>query len=119
MVPAALLEQFPEFSRDAIAAIPLIATLSEPQQTEVRVAFASSMSVIWKTMIGISSLGLLSVLLLEEKPMNRSTDEAYGLHDPKEKKIISLEAGIELQPTKLSEKTEQQREYVHAYSIGA
>jgi len=99
-----LLEQFPEFARDAIAAIPLISTLPEPQQTEFHVAFASSMSVIWKNMIGVSGLGLLSVLLLEEKPMNRSTDDTYGLHDPKEKKNINVEAGVEPQPTNFSGK---------------
>lgn len=112
MAPAALLEQFPEFARDAIAAIPLIATLPEPQQTEVRVAFASSMSVIWKTMIGISGLGLLSVLLIKEEPMNRSTDDAYGLQDPKEKIVINLESGINPQPIKLSNEDVKRAGYV-------
>jgi len=53
------------------------------------------MSVVWKTMIGISGLGLLSVLLLKELPLNGLTDNAYCLHEPKEKKTTNLEAGIE------------------------
>jgi len=95
-LPLDILTQFPEFGRDALAAIPSIRTLPEPQQTELRVAFAASMSVIWKTMIGISGMGLLTLLLLKEVPMNAVVDENYGLHDPKtaKKDDSSLEGGL-------------------------
>ena len=38
------------------------------------------MSTIWKTMIGISGAGLITLVYLGEVPMNAHTDESYGLH---------------------------------------
>lgn len=49
----------------------------------MRVAFANSMSVVWKTMAGIAGLGLLSVLLLKEVPLKTSTDTKFALDDVK------------------------------------
>ena len=45
----------------------------------MRVAFATSMSTIWKTMIGISGLGILSLFLLKEVEMRGHTDDSFGL----------------------------------------
>ena len=47
----------------------------------MRQAFSKSMSIVWETMIGISGLGLLTLLLLREIPLNQTTDENYGLVD--------------------------------------
>ncbi|GBE86270.1 Efflux pump FUS6 [Sparassis crispa] len=80
-IPAAFASQFPQGSEIAYSAIPIIPTLPEPLRTEVRVAFASSMATVWKTMIGICGLGFLSVLLLKEIPMLKYTDGTYGLHE--------------------------------------
>ncbi|GBE86280.1 Efflux pump FUS6 [Sparassis crispa] len=82
-LPAAFVAQFPQGSEIAYAAIPQIGSLSEPLRSEVRAAFATSMSVIWKTMIGIAGLGLLSVFILKEIPMRQSTDVNFGLNDNK------------------------------------
>ena len=65
----------------ACAAIPTIKTLQDPLRGEVGAAFAGSMSIIWKTMIGVAGLGLLTVALMEEVPMRTVTGERYGLHD--------------------------------------
>ncbi|THH28362.1 hypothetical protein EUX98_g5826 [Antrodiella citrinella] len=78
-LPAAFLSQFPDGLEIAYAAIPIIGDLQEPLRTEVRVAFAESMSVIWKTMIGISALGFISLLFLQEIKMALHTDATYGL----------------------------------------
>ena len=87
-LPAAFVSQFPDGVEIAYAAIPIVRDLAEPLRTEVRVAFADSLSVIWKTMIGISGLGLLSVLFMREIVMRDNTDERFGLH---EKKVVDEE----------------------------
>lgn len=63
----------------AYAVIPMIHNLEEPLRSQVRQAFSLSMSIVWKTMVGISGLGVLTLLLMREVPMNISTDETYGL----------------------------------------
>ncbi|THH00030.1 hypothetical protein EW026_g2414 [Hermanssonia centrifuga] len=82
-LPAGFVSQFPQGLEIAYAAIPVIHNLEEPLRTEVRVAFANSMSVVWKTMAGIAGLGLLSVLLLKEVPLKTSTDTKFALDDVK------------------------------------
>ncbi|KAI9056773.1 iron permease [Trametes sanguinea] len=78
-LPEAFVAQFPEGVEIAYAAIPVIRTLKEPLKTEVRVAFAESMSIVWKAMIGFSAAGILTLALLREVPMQKHTDETYGL----------------------------------------
>ncbi|CDO77989.1 hypothetical protein BN946_scf184673.g1 [Trametes cinnabarina] len=78
-LPAAFVAQFPEGVEIAYAAIPVIRTLDEPLKTEVRVAFAESMATVWKAMIGFSAAGFLTLALLREVPMQKHTDETYGL----------------------------------------
>ena len=73
------MSQFPGGVEIAFAAIPVIRDLPEPLRTQVRVAFADSMSTIWKAMAGISALGLLSVFILKEIPMPTHKDDKYGL----------------------------------------
>lgn len=82
-LPAAFIAQFPSGLEIAYAAIPRIHLLPEPLRTEVRVAFADSMSMIWKVMIGISGLGILALFLLQEIEMNNHTDTSYGLDEKK------------------------------------
>ncbi|KAJ7482822.1 major facilitator superfamily domain-containing protein [Mycena galericulata] len=72
--------QFAAGAEIAYAAIPAIRALEEPLKSEVRTAFAESMRVVWRTMIGISGAGLLTCVLLTEVPMVQHTDETYGLH---------------------------------------
>ncbi|TBU53297.1 iron permease [Dichomitus squalens] len=78
-LPSAFAGQFPEGVEIAYAIIPIIPTLEEPLRTEVRIAFAASMSVVWKVMLGLAGGGLLTTLLLKEIPMHTATDSRYGL----------------------------------------
>lgn len=78
-LPPAFVAQFPAGIEIAYAAIPVIRTLDEPLRTEVRIAFAESMAVVWKAMIGFSAAGFLTLFLLREVPMQKHTDETYGL----------------------------------------
>lgn len=80
-LPVAFVSLFPDGVEIAYAAIPAIRRLDDPLKSQVRAAFASSMSVIWKTMIGVAGLGLLTVALLQEVPMKAVTDERFGLQD--------------------------------------
>ncbi|KAF7330813.1 MFS domain-containing protein [Mycena venus] len=80
-LPADFVSQFPAGFEIAYAAIPAIKHLEEPLKKQVQAAFASSMSVIWKTMIGISGLGLLLSFLMAELPMGNTVDENYGLQE--------------------------------------
>lgn len=62
------------------------------------------MAVIWKTMIGISGLGIITLFFLKEVPMNMHTDENFGLTEAEkerkrqadEEKTISGDNGVEL-----------------------
>ncbi|KAH9887680.1 iron permease [Cubamyces lactineus] len=78
-LPEAFTAQFPSGVEIAYAAIPVINQLDEPLKTEVREAFAASMSVIWKTMTGLCGAGIFTLCLLREVPMVKHTDETYGL----------------------------------------
>ena len=84
-LPAAFVAQFPGGVEIAYAAIPVIGTLPEPLRTQVRVAFADSIDVIWQVMVGVAGLGLFSVLLMKEIPMHTDKDETYGLSAGQEK----------------------------------
>ena len=92
-LPPDFVALFPDGVEIAYAAIPTIKTLQEPLRGEVGAAFAGSMSIIWKTMIGISGLGLLTVTLLREVPMKEITDERYGLHDAEKDTTPDIESG--------------------------
>lgn len=83
-LPKAFLEMFPaEGVEITYAAIPQIPGLPEPMRTEVRVAFASSLRVIWLTMIGFCVLGLICVLGMKELKMHEVTDEDWGMDQRK------------------------------------
>lgn len=68
----------------AFAAIPVIPTLPEPLRSQVREAFAESLSLVWKVMAGVGCAGLISSLALQEIRMTKVTDENYGLRETKE-----------------------------------
>ena len=63
----------------AYSLIPVIPHLQEPLQSEVREAFASSISVIWKVMIGIASIGLLMCPLMKGLPLHTEMDKRWAL----------------------------------------
>ncbi|OJT04410.1 hypothetical protein TRAPUB_4866 [Trametes pubescens] len=87
-LPAAFTSQFPAGVDISYQAIPLIANLEEPLRSEVRAAFASSMAVIWKVMVGLCGVGILTLFLLKEVPMVKHTDETYGLKETSTTNIV-------------------------------
>ncbi|KAK0501035.1 iron permease [Armillaria luteobubalina] len=78
-LPASYLATFPAGHEIAYAAIPGIPKLAEPLRTEVMVAFAESMKVVWQTMVGISGAGFLFSLLMQEVEMVGVVDETFAL----------------------------------------
>ncbi|KAI0648727.1 iron permease [Trametes meyenii] len=82
-LPAAFAARFPAGVEIAYAAIPLVPALPEPLRAEVRAAFAASMAVVWRVMLGISAGGFLTLFLLREVPMHTYTDDRYGLEVPR------------------------------------
>ncbi|KAM5536101.1 hypothetical protein V8D89_010200 [Ganoderma adspersum] len=80
-LPTQFTALFPAGVQIAYAAIPVIRTLPEPLRGQVRTAFAESLKVVWQTMIGLCGLGLLSVAMMREVPMQKMTDERYGLDE--------------------------------------
>ncbi|KAI0784111.1 iron permease [Abortiporus biennis] len=80
-LPGEFISQFPQGADIVFSLIPKIPTLEESLRTQVREAFASSMSTVWKTMAGIGGAGIICLFFLEEIPMSGFTDENYGLHE--------------------------------------
>jgi hypothetical protein len=79
----------------AYAAIPLIPSLPEPLRTHVREAFASSISDIWKTMIGFAGAGLISVFLMKEVAMHTVTDERFVIESKDSEKKSSPSTALD------------------------
>ena len=75
------MEQFPQGVAIAYSIIPVIPSLEEPLRTEVRVAFADSIAVIWRVMIGIAGIGFLVSLMMKGLPLHTQVDERWGLEE--------------------------------------
>ena len=80
-LPPDFVARFPQGVEIAYAIIPEIPRLPPALQQEVRDAFAASMATVWKAMIGFSAAGFLTLFLLKEVPMQKVTDEKYGLQN--------------------------------------
>ncbi|EMD39089.1 hypothetical protein CERSUDRAFT_104356 [Gelatoporia subvermispora B] len=80
-LPVAFTSMFPDGQELAFAAIPTIGNLPEPLRSEVRASFAKSMSIIWKSMIGLCAIGFISLILLQEVEMKVEKDNTFGLHN--------------------------------------
>ena len=80
-LPATFLQQFPQGVAVAYSIIPVIPTLEEPLRTQVRVAFAESLAVVWRVLIGISGLGLLASLPMKGLPLHTQVDTQWGLEE--------------------------------------
>lgn len=88
-LPSEFLALFPpEIAKDiTFAAIPSIKGLSEPLRSEVHVAFADSLRLIWYVMIGVSAVGLITSLPMQEISMHEEKDENWGLKEKKQKSV--------------------------------
>lgn len=84
-LPEGFTANFPDGTAIAYATIPLISQLEEPLKTQVRVAFAESLKVVWEVLGAITGLGLISSFLMRALPLHTAVDEKWGLQDSGEK----------------------------------
>lgn len=80
-LPAAYVAQLPSGVSFAYSAIPTLPSLAPELQLLVRQAFADSLKVMWLIMIGISGIGLVSVVFMKEIPMRSRVDEQWALKE--------------------------------------
>ncbi|KAH8823750.1 major facilitator superfamily domain-containing protein [Flagelloscypha sp. PMI_526] len=80
-LPSDFKTKFPANVELAYAIIKVIPTVDEPLQSQLKLVFANGMSTIWKTMVGISGAGLLSVLIMKDVPLPDRTDENFALEE--------------------------------------
>ncbi|KAF8176901.1 MFS multidrug transporter [Mycena galopus ATCC 62051] len=79
--PARFIETLPTGSDFAFAALSRIASLPEPLQQEVKVAFAQGISSIYRVMIGVAGLGFLCVVFMKEVPMRNEVNKTFALKE--------------------------------------
>ncbi|KAF9461629.1 MFS general substrate transporter [Collybia nuda] len=84
-LPATFIQQFTSDEDITYIAIPLIKGLEEPLQRQCRQAFADSMHLLWKILLVLCAVGLLSVGLQRNIDLHSKTDSRWGMADKKEK----------------------------------
>ncbi|KAJ7629491.1 iron permease [Mycena polygramma] len=89
-LPADFVAEFPGGVEIAYSIIPVIRILPEPLKTQVRVAFADSLKVVWWTTTGIAGLGLLVCLCMKHYKLHTTVDENWGMEGEKERMEVSL-----------------------------
>lgn len=52
---------------------------SEPLRTEVRIAFASSVRVIWQVTLGLAGAAFLLTIFMEQITLTKEVDKNWGL----------------------------------------
>ena len=80
-LPAAFSQQFPQGVSIAYSAIPTISSLPEPLRTQVRVAFAQSLKVLWQVLAGIAGAGALASLAMKGLALHDKVDEKWGMEE--------------------------------------
>ncbi|KZT52010.1 iron permease [Calocera cornea HHB12733] len=95
-LPAAFSALFPAGVNIAYAAIPQIPTLSQPLQDEVRVAFASSLSTLWKVAIAMGGLGLVSTFFMKQIHLHVVTDDQWGREQREQREQLEQTAVVDV-----------------------
>ena len=77
-LPPTFLAKFPHGVAIAFSVIPQIRTLPQPLKDQVRGAFADSLSLVWKVVVGTCGLGFVSSLFMKGLPLHAVNDEAWA-----------------------------------------
>ena len=83
-LPEDFIRQFPAGVAIAYSVIPVIPSLPEPLQSEVKAAFAESIGVIWQVMIGIAGIGFIASMFMKGLPLHTQVDQKWGLEEGRE-----------------------------------
>ncbi|TBU22577.1 MFS general substrate transporter [Dichomitus squalens] len=78
-LPDAFLQLVPPNHDIAYSSIPIIQTLPQPLQTEVREAFASSLKLVWQVLLAFCGAGLLSATMQKQIALHDKMDDRWGL----------------------------------------
>jgi hypothetical protein len=78
-LPAEFIAEFPGGTEIAYSIIPVIRTLEEPLRTQVRIAFAESLQVVWWVMTGTAAFGFLVSLLMKHYQLHTAVDGDWGM----------------------------------------
>ena len=70
------------------ALIPKLSTFPPQTLSEIRVAFADSLAVLWRVLAAISGIGLLVSLFMRGLPLHDTLDADWVLKDEKENRSI-------------------------------
>jgi hypothetical protein len=76
-LPEELVAQFPRGVAIAYPIIPQIRDLPQPLKHNVENAFAESLQVVWKAVVGVSGVGMLTSFFMKGLPLHTVTDEAW------------------------------------------
>ncbi|KAF9461647.1 hypothetical protein BDZ94DRAFT_1167409, partial [Collybia nuda] len=80
-----------EFTSDVditYVAIPLVQDLPEPLQSQCRQVFSNSLHLLWKILLVLCAVGLLSVSLQRDIDFHTKTDSRWGMADKKEQPVL-------------------------------
>ncbi|EKM60198.1 uncharacterized protein PHACADRAFT_132704 [Phanerochaete carnosa HHB-10118-sp] len=80
-LPAEFVDMLPDGVAIVYTAITVIPDLPEPLHTQVRVAFADSIRILWLVFIGICGIGALASLLMKGLPLHTQLDEQWGMEE--------------------------------------
>ena len=65
----------------AYALIPFIPTFPEPERDAVRAAFAQSLAVVWRILIVVGAVGLVTSVFMKPVPLPTYKDESWALKE--------------------------------------
>ena len=72
---------FPEGAELAYSVIPKIPTLSPELREQTQQAFAESLHLVWVVMVALCGAGMLSVALIKDFSLRKTTDKQWGLKE--------------------------------------
>ncbi|KAL4246489.1 MFS transporter superfamily protein [Abortiporus biennis] len=79
-----ILSMFPGGASGVYFSIPILSSIPDPARTEIRIAFADGISLIWEVLIGFAIIGLLSCFLMKGLPLHTELDKKWGLEHGEE-----------------------------------
>ncbi|KAH0828709.1 major facilitator superfamily domain-containing protein [Lanmaoa asiatica] len=82
-LPASFIQSLPQGTTIMYALIPQLSALPPQTRSEVQVAFASSLAVLWRVSAAISGAGLVASLFMRGLPLNSTLDADWGAQDEK------------------------------------
>ncbi len=80
-LPSAVLSRYSSGAELAYAVIPDIPGLPPPLRLATQKAFADSLHVVWVVMVCLCGAGMLSVVLMKEFSLRKTTDKQWGLRE--------------------------------------